>query len=211
MSIIPIIREFAGHPTPIGIPHHKAPKHPALRVIDFLTLNFIVELVAWNGETEKVIKMYETINLLSGLFAVLGAQLVVMLPTSGLPMTTSNPLSTWLVISAMGSTGVALINILNCSLIIMALQASPDSNQMIDDIPLGGIPLVVLVGNIAILFSYLCAFLYAYLPEFAIPIIAWFSVFLAIFLAFASYIFGFYLPRKITAHRTGLTPKAEEP
>ena len=181
----------------------REPKHPALRLIDYLTLNFVIEMLAWSGDAEKVIKVYEMLGIVSALIAGISSQQVLVLPAS-LPtsasnatFSTSSTLGSWLVVSAMGSAGISLLNILCCAMVIVALHACPDHNQMIYDIPLAGLPLVLLILTILFLLSYLAAFLYVFLPEFAVPIIVWFSICTAIFFGVTFYIFGIYLPPRI--------------
>lgn len=185
----------------------RPPKHPALRLIDYLTLNVVIEMLVYDGDRNKVMKIYEMLGIVSALIAGCAAQFVMLLPSS-LPTpasdataSTSSGLGTWLVVSALGSVGLAIMNILCCSMTIVAVHACPNYLEMLHDIPLAGFPILILFVNIMFLLIYLAAYMYTFLPTFAPAIIAWFGVCFAIFLGITFYIFGYYLPSKIRDHQ----------
>ena len=181
-------------------------KHPVLRAFDYLTLNVLLEMVAFDGEVGKLQKLYEMLAVVSALIASFSISFVLSLPSS-LPSATGayasldSSLGTWLTLSAFGSVGLAVFNILCCSMVIVATQACPDPIQLMLDVPLGGVPILIVCANVFFLLSYLCAYLYCFLPAFAATIISWFSACFGILVIITFYIFSVYLPAQINAFR----------
>ena len=57
-------------------------KHPVLRAFDYLTLNVLLEMVAFDGEVGKLQKLYEMLGVVSALIASFSISFVLSLPSS---------------------------------------------------------------------------------------------------------------------------------
>ena len=180
--------------------HFNPPKrHWVFWLLHYCTLNSVVEQLVWNGEIDKLCKSYEVLGVVSALIASFGVTMVLALPAS-LPPDAAAGLTTWFIVSAFGSLGLATINILNCAIILNAVGACPNPLELIHDIPLMGVPFLCLVVNMLFLMSYLAAFLSLFLPSFVVPIMCWFSAFLALLLAVTVWVHAVYLPARISGH-----------